>query len=151
MESICRFLDIDKVDLILRRRKDRNIEYREIQVKYGKLFKVGTKFEKEFFDYTTWRFFNPNEYDFIKHPNLYIVYIASHPGSYNGDIFIFPVKDFITLLKNAIPSGKKVKLYISHSKFKDKWYIRKKSKFTELDKESVIEVTSYRRNFSLLD
>lgn len=147
-----RFLDTDKVDLILRRRIEKNIEYREIQVKFGKLHKADTKFERDFFDFTTWRFFNPNEFDeFIDHQNLYIVYIVSQPRSYKGDIFIFPVKAFSHLLKNAIPSRDKVKLYISHSTFEDKWYVRKKSKFNEIDKDSVIEVTSFRRNFSLLD
>ncbi len=33
-----RFLDVDKVDLILRRRLHGRIIYREVQVKFGKLF-----------------------------------------------------------------------------------------------------------------
>ena len=33
-----RFLDVDKVDLILRRNRKNKTEYREIQVKYRRLF-----------------------------------------------------------------------------------------------------------------
>ena len=40
-----RFLDVDKVDLILRRRIGDQIVYREIQVKFGKLYPVGPAWE----------------------------------------------------------------------------------------------------------
>ena len=33
-----RFLDVDKIDLILRRRNDSQVDYREVQVKFGKLY-----------------------------------------------------------------------------------------------------------------
>ncbi len=36
-----RFLDVDKIDLILRRRRATRTEYREIQVKFGKLYTLG--------------------------------------------------------------------------------------------------------------
>jgi len=52
-----RFLDVDKVDLILRRRHQNRPFYREVQVKYGKLYPVGSNWERALFDYTSWRFF----------------------------------------------------------------------------------------------
>ena len=52
-----RFLDEDKVDLILRSRNSEIAIYREIQVKYGKLYQVGQKWELPLFDITSWRFF----------------------------------------------------------------------------------------------
>ncbi len=58
-----RFLDIDKVDLILRRRGSDGPTYREVQVKYGKLHEVGAKWEQKLFDLTSWRFFREKEFD----------------------------------------------------------------------------------------
>src|ERR1017187_10808916 len=57
-----RFLDVDKVDLILRRRIGGQIVYREIQVKFGKLYPVGSAWEREHFDFTSWRFFKEEEF-----------------------------------------------------------------------------------------
>src|SRR5437763_5134552 len=58
-----RFLDVDKVDLILRRRSQTGQRlYREIQVKFGKLYPVGQAWEQEHFDFTSWRFFKENEF-----------------------------------------------------------------------------------------
>ena len=57
-----RFLDVDKVDLILRRRSATGQRiYREIQVKFGKLYPVGPAWERELFDFTSWRFFKEQE------------------------------------------------------------------------------------------
>lgn len=160
-----RFLDVDKVDLILRKWKNNRKVYREIQVKYGTLFQVGTRFEKSFFDFTTWRFFFADEFDSVKNDeSLFIAYLMSKNDKYEGDIFIFPVAVFAEFLKNAIKVNsknpkkdksdqirQKVKVYISHSIKDDRWYLRKQSKFNELNDESVIDVTCYRRNFQLLD
>ncbi|QTH44009.1 hypothetical protein J4772_06280 [Cohnella sp. LGH] len=146
-----RFLDIDKVDLILRKRIENKTVFKEIQVKFGKLHIAATEFEQKFFDFTSWKITNPNEFDnYIDNDNLFIVYVLSKPNQYEGDIFIFPVKEFSILLKQAIPSKEKVKLYISHSINEDKWYIRKLSKFKALDDTSVVDVTQYRRNFNIL-
>jgi len=146
-----RFLDVDKVDLILRKKQDDQSIYREVQVKFGRLYEVGTKFEKKFFDVTSWRFFNPNEFNDYEHlDNFYVAYVLSKPNQYEGDIFIFPIKFFSDLLKKSIPSKDKVKLYISHSIHEDKWYVRRLSKFDKLDAISVLEVTQYRRAFQLI-
>jgi hypothetical protein len=51
-----RFLDVDKVDLILRRSQAGIPCYREVQVKFGNLFRVGPAWERRLFDITTWRF-----------------------------------------------------------------------------------------------
>lgn len=58
-----RYLDVDKVNLLLRKRGSKGtIEYREIQVKLGTLFTCG-KWEQKIFDVTTWRFFRIKEYN----------------------------------------------------------------------------------------
>ena len=54
--SYSRFLDVDKVDLILQRRASGRRIYREVQVKFGKLYAVGPAWERELFDFTSSRF-----------------------------------------------------------------------------------------------
>ena len=98
-----RFLDVDKVDMILRKRQQNRTIYREVQVKYGKLFPIISGRESGLFDCTSWRFFREDEFDaFRDHPDFYIVLILARDSGYDGDIFIFPVGDFVRLLKCAI-------------------------------------------------
>src|SRR5262245_49291018 len=56
-----RFLDVDKIDLILRRRRGDHVEYREVQVKFGKLYPCTTRWSLPFFDFTSWRFFKDRD------------------------------------------------------------------------------------------
>jgi len=148
-----RFLDTDKVDLLLRKKVDDQIFHREIQVKYGKLYDCGVKWEKKLFDVTSWRFFNPNEFDEYKNrDDFFVAYVLAHDSGYNKDIFIFPIADFHNFLGQAISSGTRKKVYISRFQYDPtKWFLRKQSKFTIVDSTSCIEVTKYRRNFELLD
>jgi hypothetical protein len=149
-----RYLDVDKVDLIIRRVSGGIPEYREIQVKYGKLHDCGTKFEQLFFDVTSWRFFKKTEFaNFAHRTDFFIAYVLAHDSGYTGDIFIFPVSDFRLLIANSIPSGvDAVKSYISRSKTEpSRWFLRRKSKFEEICEDSCFEVTKYRRNFALLE
>src|SRR4030042_5937713 len=110
-----RYLDIDKVDLILRKKVDNSIKYFDIQVKYRRLFECGIKWEQKHFDVTSWRFFKPNE--FINSKSLYIAYVLSLPGKYEGDIFIFPALKFNEIINQGIPcntkKGKQFKVYIA--------------------------------------
>jgi len=142
-----------KVDLILRKREGKKTEYKEIQVKYGRLYECGPKWEQKHFDHTSWKFMRPEE--FSNFDNLYIAYVLSPESGYKGDIFIFPVKDFNLLLQQAIPSktakGLQHRVYFSHCIHDDRWYMRKQAKFEELTEESVVDITQYRRAFDLLD
>src|SRR5260370_13074480 len=91
-----RFLDVEKVDLILRRRIKGQIVYREIQVKFGKLYPVGPAWEREHFDFTSWRFFKVEEFAGPLGPKkFFIAYALSPaPGPANpplpDDIFLSP-------------------------------------------------------------
>ena len=150
-----RFLDVDKVDLILRRSSNGKTIYREVQVKYGKLYDVGSAWEKELFDVSSWRFFKEDEFkDSIKRSDFYIAYVLAHDIGYRGDIFIFPVKDFVHIIKQAIPVTSREglrKVYISHLKSdRNKWLLRKKNRFYEIMDESTLDVSNYRRNFGCL-
>ena len=44
-----RYLDVDKVDFVLRKRRANRVVYREVQVKYGKLYDCGLKWEQPMF------------------------------------------------------------------------------------------------------
>ena len=146
-----RYLDIDKVDLILRKREGKKIGYIEVQVKYGKLYKCDAKWEKKIFDYTTWRFFKPDEFK-SAHNNLYVAYVTSPDSGYKGDMFIFPANEFNNLIKQGISrntkKGQQFMVCIAHSMADDRWYLRKKANFTDINDSNTIDVTNYRRNFN---
>jgi len=145
-----RYLDVDKVDLILRKRSGDLVEYKEIQVKYGRLYDTGPKWQKALFDVTSWRFFRLDEFSKCNN-GLYLAYVLSHPEGYKGDIFIFPVEVFDGLVKSVIrvntKKGPRSKMYIARAVNSDRWFMWRKSKFDQLNKDNSIEVTKYRRNF----
>ncbi len=98
-----RFLDVDKVDFILRRLHTNRPVYREVQVKFGKLHRCTAKWELQHFDVTSWRFFRENEFDaFLDHPDFFVAYVLAEDSGYLRDMFIFPVRDFVGLLRAAI-------------------------------------------------
>jgi hypothetical protein len=147
-----RFLDVDKVDLILRRTRTNLPEYREVQVRFGKVYRVGPAWERRLFDVTSWRFFGDN--DFAKAlPGLFIAYILSEDDEYRGDLFLFPIETFVEIVRSAplVGSGKR-RLYISRGLSEPRrWYLRRESKFHEINDRTCLDVTQYRRNFALLD
>jgi hypothetical protein len=96
-----RFLDVDKVDLILRRRRGAKIEYREIQVKFGKLYPCTRAWKKPLFFSTSWRFFSEkNLTDLTERGALYVAYVLSPDDGFKGDIFIFPVQIFTDIVRH---------------------------------------------------
>ena len=142
-----RYLDVDKVDLILRKREGNNIKYFEVQVKYGRLYDSSNKL----FDVTCWKMFGLD--DFKDHRiALFVALVLAHPSGYKGDIFIFSSRDFCELIKNGIytntKKGKKSKIYIARSVSDGRWYLWKKHGFASLDEETVLDVTRFRRNFN---
>jgi hypothetical protein len=148
-----RYLDVDKVDLILRRRRapSRPI-YREVQVKFGKLHSV-PKWAKGLFTVSSFLIFKANEFDKLRdRADFFVVFVLAERMKYEGDIFIFPVAKFVPLLKSAIRSGDKRKVYIVRQKDDPtRWFLLKQgSKFTSLDESTAIEVSHFRRNFDAL-
>ena len=146
-----RFLDVDKVDFILRRRVEQCVTYREVQVKYGKLYHCGPKWERELFDITSWRFFQHDAFDSLAgRTDFFICFVFAEDIGYRGDIFLFPIDDFISLLKSAVGAERKT-LLISRSRHDpSKWYLRRQGRFTQLTAKTVADVSSYRRAFNLL-
>lgn len=154
-----RYLDIDKIDLILRKKINDHIIYREIQVKFGKLYNCGTKWEKELFDITSWKLFKKDEFsDYLKTKNLFLIYVLSSDDGYQGDIFVFPIVKFNQIINQSILShskkGELRKLFISRSnKNKEKWYARKNAIKNNkyISDETCIDVSEFRRNFEILE
>jgi hypothetical protein len=152
-----RFLDVDKVDLILRRRIEGQIVYREIQVKFGKLYPVGTAWEREHFDFTSWRFFKEEEFAaHLGQKHFFIAYVLSRAPdadkpAYQGDIFIFPVRKFVEIIRQGIASKGQRKVYLSRLKGEEeRWVLRKAARFAKMTDEVCLDVTEYRRNFGVL-
>jgi len=147
-----RFLDIDKTDIILRKRIGSKIEYREIQVKFGKLYDLSFKWEQALFDRTSWRFFKPDEFSELKgRKDFFIAYVLAHDSGYKSDFFIFSALEFHNLIASAIPSKAKMKVYLSRSKHNpEKWFLRRKSYFKEISEETCVDVSHHRRAFQKL-
>lgn len=151
--SYSRFLDVDKVDLILRRRASGHAVYREVQVKFGKLYKVGPAWERELFDFTSWRFFKEDEFaGHREQKDFFVAYILSRDIGYQGDIFIFPVRDFIEIVRSGIPSKGQRKVYISrlHGEA-ERWVLRRTNRFSAVTHETCLDVSKYRRDFAALN
>ena len=110
-----RFLDVDKVDLILRRRLPGRIVHREIQVKFGKLFECKLPWEKPLFSCTSFRFFSEKDLDSMtEQKGLFLAYVLSPDGGFKGDMLIFPIADFAKIVRMTYKSGNgKYKVYIS--------------------------------------
>jgi hypothetical protein len=147
-----RFLDVEKVDMILRKRhaQSRQILYREVQVKFGKLYDVKSEWERELFDVTSWRFFKEDEFDGqVGQKEFFIAYVLSRDKDYRDDIFIFPVRDFVDSIRCGIPAKGQRKIYISRSKTEPtRWFLRRLNRFKALS--DCLEVTKYRRCFEAL-
>jgi hypothetical protein len=148
-----RFLDVDKVDFLLRRVIDGRKVYREVQVKYGKLYEVELAWARRLFDVTSWRFFKPDEFaDQASQDDFFVAYVLARDIGYQRDIFIFPVRTFSEILAASPTSGERVKVYLSHCKGDgEKWVLRKTARrFDEINDDTCLDVSNYRRNFDLL-
>ena len=149
-----RFLDIDKVDLVLRRVVSGRRQYREVQVKYGRLFETDSGWQSRLFDLSSWRFFNDDEFvSALSNDSLFVAYVLAARIGYRGDIFIFPVRVFADLIKCGVATGGKRKVYLSHVRGDgQQWVLRRTQRsFTSVNEDTCVDVSKYRRNFSVLE
>jgi hypothetical protein len=148
-----RFLDVDKIDLILRRRRGEHVDYREIQVKFGKLYPCTTAWSLPHFTVTSWRFFTERDLTRLTdRRGLFFCYVLAPDDGFKGDMFIFPIKDFANVLRRSdrLRNGN-YRVYISRGHGEHpRWYVRRKPSFNELNQKTVIDVTTYYRNFNCL-
>jgi hypothetical protein len=149
-----RFLDVDKVDLILRRRLPSGVIYREVQVKFGKLYVCTRAWEKPLFSHSSWRFFTEkNLDDLTKQKSLFLAYVLAPDDGFKSDMFIFPIADFAKIVRSSDRLGNgNYRVYISRTADESpRWYVRRLPKFDALNSETVIDVTGYYRNFRCLE
>lgn len=146
-----RYLDTDKVDLILRKKENGKVRYLEVQVKFGTLFTQDQPWYKQKFSCHSWKFFKLDEFANASN-DLFVAFVLSLPNNYNGDIFIFPVQTFHDLINKATKSntkkGASAKFMIVHYHPKNEWYLCTTSKLRD-GVSNWIDVTQYRRNFNL--
>lgn len=149
-----RYLDVDKVDLILRKKDKDKVRFVEVQVKFGTLYIGKSKWYSKRLRCHSWKFFKLDEFK-NSQKNLFIAYVLSLRDNYKGDIFIFPVKKFHELINKAVKSktkkGLKAKFMIANDITTEKWFVCTQSKFGDNNVTNGIDVTSYRRNFKQMD
>ncbi|MDE2013786.1 MAG: hypothetical protein KGJ75_12745, partial [Alphaproteobacteria bacterium] len=129
-------------------------QYREVQVKFGKLYECTRGWEKPLFSYSSWCFFTEkNLSDLTQHRGLYLAYVLSPDDRFKGDMFIFPINEFVEIVRASDKMGNgSYRVYISRSvDDPSRWYVRRQPKFTDLTEDTVIDVTSYYRNFRCLE
>jgi hypothetical protein len=148
-----RFLDVDKIDLILRRRRDSRVEYREIQVKYGKLYRCTRNWELPLFSHSSWRFFTEkNLTDLTDRGGLFLAYVLAPDDGFKGDMFIFPIETFAKIVRRSdrLRNGS-YRVYISKTHGESpRWYVRRLPNFDKLDSSTTIDVTKHYRDFKCL-
>jgi hypothetical protein len=152
-----RFLDVDKVDLILRRNRNNAPEYREIQVKYRRVWEGSEQgpWASKFFSATAWYSAKMNE--FASHrPGFFVMFVVGYPNRrIETDVLIFPSRALHEIIQRA-PLHKKGEdtrvLYISKSLADSRWYVRlTRNKIAQIDATTCDDVTNYCNNFAILD
>jgi hypothetical protein len=100
--------------------------------------RAGPAWEREHFDFTSWRFFKEDEFaSQINQKDFFIAYILARDIGYNRDIFIFPVRDFVRVIRCGIPSKGQRKVYISRLKGdSERWVLRTATRFSEIIRSS---------------
>lgn len=152
------FIDHEQVDLVLRGRRDGRVQYRDVQVKYGRFYSEVelASWQHALFSRMSWRKFAPDEFSEDR-PNLFVAMVLGGGNglNYEGDIFIFTSREFHALIQEAPLFSRKAgtrEICFAQARDGGGWYVPKqRSKFTTLTTEHVIDVTHARRNFAVLD
>lgn len=152
-----RFLDVDKVDLILRRNRKNAPEYREIQVKYRRLYEPDkpSRWDSKLFSSTAW--YTADKDEFASHrPGFFVMFIFGYPNrQIEKDVLIFPSRDLHEIIQHSPlhkKNGDTKVLYISKSCADSRWFVRlTRKKFDQIDANTGEDVTKYRNNFAILD
>src|SRR5205085_12002463 len=109
------------------------------------------------FEFTSWRFFREEEFaGHLNQKHFLLAYVLSrnsesHKPAYQGDIVIFPVRKFVEIVRQGIPSKGQREVYLSRLKGdEERWVLRKATHFAKITDEACLDVTEYRRNFAVL-
>jgi hypothetical protein len=148
-----RFLDVDKVDLVLRRRRGKQVDYRDVQVKFGKLYTCTAKWELPLFSHSSWRFFTEKDLTRLSdQEGLFLAYVLAPDDGFKPDMFIMPIVTFADVIRRSdrLKNGK-YRVYISRTHGENpRWYVRRVPKFDVLNEATVIDVTTHYENFKCL-
>ena len=152
-----RFLDQDKVDIILRRNRDNQPEYREIQVKYRRLYTPSkpSRWDAKLFSAVAW--YTADIDEFAAHrASLFVMFVFGYPDrQIEKDVLIFPSRAFHEIIQQSPrhkKEGDKRALFMAKAKADGRWHIMlTRKKFLEIDNVSCINVHQYANNFSVLD
>ena len=151
-----RFLDIDKVDLILRRKVKGVSQFREVQVKFGKLYRITEgRWDFPLFDLSSFRMFKDGEFKNAD-PRLFVAYVLSEDGDYTKDFFIFPAREFASIIRKApLVSEKNPRRRVLISRRQrdaNRWLMRQLStRFDSITRATCVDVSEYRRNVAILN
>jgi len=147
-----RFLDVDKVDLILRRSQKNKTEYREIQVKYRRLYEHNNeRWDGKLFSATAW--YNADKDEFSTHrPGFFILFVFGYPDRrIEKDVLLIPSREFHEIIQKSPPikEGDKRVVYISKAKNKNEWYTwLTRKKFSSICSSTCQNVSKYLNNFN---
>jgi len=79
-------------------------------------------------------------------------YVLSPDSGYQSDLFLFPVREFRRIIKAAPIAGGKHRVYLSRAAADPgRWFLRRQTRFDQIDETSCLDVWSFRRAFHLLD
>jgi hypothetical protein len=150
------YVDEDKVDLLLRRRKPPNPpEYREVQVKWSRSWVFSeSNWQGKFFTHVSWHGFTTEDFT-VHRPELFVAFVIPNAEQiYTGDIFIFSSREFHELVLRSpdFKKGTNRKFFELCHGHDGRWYLKlKRNKFEQLNADTVLEIPEARRRFDLLD
>jgi len=145
------FIDEDKVDLILRRSRGNKPEYREIQVKYRRLYdNRPSRWARKLFLETIKYDVKADEFK-NRRKNFFVLFVFGYPQqAIEKDVLLFPSKDLHQIIKKTYGTKAKV-LYISKALDGKRWLaLRKRRKFHQINHKTCQDVSRYLNNFKIL-
>jgi hypothetical protein len=78
-------------------------------------------------------------------------YVLAPEAGYQGDLFLFPIREFRRILAAAPVLGDKHRVYISRATAdQSKWYLRRQRRFDCIDSDTCLDVSAFRRAFAML-
>jgi hypothetical protein len=105
------------------------------------------------FSVTSWRPFTERALAALnERDGLFLAYVLAPDDGFKGDMFIFPIKKFVDLVRTAdrLRNGD-YRIYLSRSSSPpDRWYMRRVPRFNALTEDTAHDVTEYYRNFACL-
>lgn len=123
-------------------------------MKSGRTYRELSKWQRALFELTTWSTFKNGDFEDAD-DSLYVAYVVSDVDvdEYRGDIFIFPAREFGTIVA-AAPQTRDGRRQVHIARLRDdanRWVLwRQRTTFDSVTDETCLDVSRYRRNFAIL-